>query len=85
MRGLGRGESDFNKVGDHALRLSGMLHLAQEFDLNAARAGNWRPSDTIAVAVITVATHSPQKRRVVHYPPDLNLQPSKPEKRKLCV
>ena len=42
----------YNKVGDHALRLIGMLHLAQEFDLDAARAGKWRPSDTIAVAVI---------------------------------
>ena len=32
-----------------------MLHLAQEFDLDAARAGKWRPSDTIAVAVIELA------------------------------
>ena len=45
----------YNKVGDHALRLIGMLHLAQEFDLDAARAGKWRPSDTIAVAVIELA------------------------------
>ena len=45
----------YNKVGDHVLRLIGMLHLAQEFDLDAARAGNWRPSDSIAVAVIDLA------------------------------
>ena len=45
----------YNKVGDHALRLIGMLHLAQEFDLDAAKSGKWRPSETIAVAVIELA------------------------------
>ena len=32
-----------------------MLHLAQEFDLDAAKSGKWRPSETIAVAVIELA------------------------------
>ena len=45
----------YNKVGDHALRLIGMLHLAQEFDLDAAKANWCRPSETIAVAVIELA------------------------------
>lgn len=45
----------YNKVGDHALRLIGMLHLAQEFDLDAAKASWCRPSETIAIAVIELA------------------------------
>jgi hypothetical protein len=45
----------FNKVGDHALRLIGMLHLAQEYDPDAAKAGKWKPSETISVAVIELA------------------------------
>ena len=45
----------FNKVGDHALRLIGMLHLAHEYDPDAAKAGKWKPSETIAVAVIELA------------------------------
>ena len=47
--------ASYNKVGDHALRLIGMLHLAQEFDLDAAKSGKWRPSETITVAVIELA------------------------------
>ena len=39
----------FNKVGDHALRLIGMLHLAHEYDPDAAKASKWKPSETIAV------------------------------------
>ena len=45
----------FNKVGDHALRLIGMLHLAHEYDSDAAKAGKWNPSETISVAVIELA------------------------------
>jgi len=45
----------FNKVGDHALRLIGMLHLAHEYDSDAAKAGKWKPSETISVAVIELA------------------------------
>ena len=44
-----------NKVGDHALRLIGVQHLAHEYNQDAAKAGTWRPSDTIAVAVIELA------------------------------
>jgi hypothetical protein len=42
----------YNKLPDHAAKLSGVLHLVNEY---VPGGGNWKPSSTIPLAVIELA------------------------------